>query len=114
MVTEMWAVGLTVFASLVGAMGPIFLKKGTKDLDIWKLYKNYNLIFGVFLYGASLLIFIPALKGGEVSVLYPIVALSYVWISILSKYMLGERMNKHKWTGIALILFGILLISASI
>src|SRR3989344_9299657 len=100
--TEIWAMVLVIIASFVGALGPIYFKKGSKDfgLNISKLMKNYNLMIGVFLYGIATIIFIPALKGGELSVLYPLVSLTYIWVSLLSIKLLGEKMNRLKWIGI--------------
>ena len=109
MKTELWAVGLVMLASIVAALGPIFLKKGSKQfkLNIKSLMKNTNLIIGVLLYGASTVLFIPALRGGDLSVLYPLVSITYVWVSLLSVKMLNEKMNKFKWLGIALIIIGV-------
>ena len=72
--------------------------------------KNYNLFAGVALYGAGTVLFIPALKGGDLSVLYPFVALVYIWVSLLSVKFLGEKMNKFKWAGVALIIIGVTFI----
>ena len=48
------------------------------------------------------------LKKGELSVLYPIVATSYVWVSILAPFFFPtESMNSWKWMGVLLILFSI-------
>lgn len=109
MATQVWAVGLVVAATLVGAFGPILLKRASAEKlsKISALIKNYNLFGGVALYALGTLLFIPALKGGELSVLYPFVALSYVWVSLLSMKFLGEKMNKLKWLGIALIIIGV-------
>jgi uncharacterized membrane protein len=51
-----------------------------------------------------------ALQGGELSVLYPLVSLGYVWVCLLSIRFLGERMNSVKWTGVAFIVAGVALI----
>ncbi len=112
MSTELWAIGLVVIATIVGALGPIYLKKGSGNFkpDIRALLRNYELMLGLFFYGASTLIFIPALRGGELSVLYPFVSLSYVWVSLLSVKMLKERMNPAKWAGVASIIIGVSLI----
>lgn len=109
MTTQLWAIGLVVVATLVGAFGPIFLKKASaKKLSRLKsLATNYNLFAGVSLYAIGTILFIPALKGGELSVLYPFVALNYVWVSLLSVKFLGEKMNRIKWLGILLILIGV-------
>lgn len=112
MATQLWAIGLVVLATLIGAFGPILLKKASakKLSSIRELAKNYPLFGGVALYGIGTVLFIPALKGGDLSVLYPFVALAYIWVSLLSVKFLGENMNKLKWLGIASIIIGVSLI----
>ena len=112
MATQLWAIGLVISATLIGAFGPILLKKASakKLSSIRELIKNYNLFLGVALYAIGTMLFIPALKGGDLSVLYPFVALSYVWVSFLSVKFLGEKMNRFKWIGIGLIIIGVTFI----
>jgi uncharacterized membrane protein len=112
MTTQLWAVGLVIAATLIGAFGPILLKKASekKLSSISSLIRNYHLIGGVALYGIGTVLFIPALKGGDLSVLYPFVALTYIWVSLLSVKFLGEKMNSFKWIGIALIIVGVTFI----
>ena len=112
MVTQLWAIGLVILATLVGAFGPILLKKASskKLSKIGSLITNYPLFGGVALYAVGTLLFIPALKGGDLSVLYPFVSLTYIWVSLLSMKFLGEKMNKFKWIGIALIIIGVVFI----
>lgn len=109
MATQTWAILLVISATLVGAFGPILLKKASekKLSSIKELSTNYHLFGGVALYGLGTLLFIPALKGGDLSVLYPFVALTYVWVSLLSVKFLGEKMNRLKWLGIAMIIIGV-------
>jgi len=86
---------------------------GAKKIDLSKLstiYNNYFLIIGFFVYGLATLLFIPALKGGELSVLYPLVGLVYVWVAVYSMLLLKEKMNFWKWSGIIMILIGVALI----
>lgn len=112
MATELWAVGLVLLAVAVGSFGPIFLKKSSKtfSLNPLKMLKNYDLIFGVMFYAFGTIAFIPALKGGDLSVLYPLVGLSYVSVAFYSRWLLKERINFYKWTGISIILIGVSLI----
>ena len=112
MTTQLWAIVLVILATLVGSYGPILLKKASakKLSKISSLATNYHLFGGVALYAVGTLLFIPALKGGELSVLYPFVSLSYIWVSLLSIKFLGEKMNKFKWLGIALIIVGVTFI----
>jgi uncharacterized membrane protein len=109
---EFWAMGLVVFATIVGSFGPLFLKRGSgsASFSIIMLFKNHNLLMGFFLYGVATVLFIPALKGGQLSVLYPLTSLSYVWVSFLSVRFLGERMNLVKWAGVASIIAGVSVI----
>lgn len=119
MTTELWAVGLAVLSTIIGAFGPILFKKGSKTFTIDPrkvlrkpliLLKNYYLIFGCTLYAVSAFVFIFALRGGELSVLYPIGSLVYVWVAFLSIRLLKEKMNLAKWAGIVCIIIGVSLI----
>ena len=112
MATELWAIALVVLGTIVGSGGPILLKRASvkKLSSIASLIKNYYLMGGLALYAAGTILFIPALKGGELSILYPFVSLVYVWVALLSVKFLGEKMNLYKWLGIAAIIVGVTLI----
>jgi uncharacterized membrane protein len=112
MTTALWAIGLVLLGDIVGAFGPIFLKKASDSFsfNILKLIKNKELIIGLCCYGFGTILFIPALKGGELSVLYPLVAISYAIVCLYSVKMLKEKMNKFKWLGIVLIMIGVAFI----
>jgi uncharacterized membrane protein len=114
MQTEAWAIGLVILATMVGSFGPILLKKAASkiELSIKALSKNCNLILGFVLYGLATLLFIPALRGGELSVLYPLTSISYIWVSLLSMWFLREKMNALKWLGILFVIAGVVLISS--
>lgn len=109
MATAMSSVALVILATVVGAFGPILLKKASahKLSRVSALLNNYPLMGGVALYGVGTILFILALRNGELSVLYPLVALTYVWVSFLSIRFLGEKMNLYKWLGVALIILGV-------
>jgi undecaprenyl phosphate-alpha-L-ara4N flippase subunit ArnE len=112
MTTQLWAMGLVVFACLLGGFGPIFMKRasGEFSLNPLKMIKNYNLIIGIFFYAIGSVLFIPALKGGELSVLYPLVSTSYIFVSLYSIKMLKEKMSAPKWIGISFIVLGVTFI----
>lgn len=112
MATTLLSVILVVLATGIGAFGALALKYGANKMtrkDKWS-FLNKTLITGVFLYGLSSIFFLTGLKDGDLSVLYPITSLSYIWISLLSIKMLHEKMNFYKWLGIAAILAGVVLI----
>ena len=114
MTTQWWAVAGTLFATTLGAFGSLYFKLGAKhlELNLTKLARNFNLMLGFAFYGLSTVVFVASLRGGELSVLYPLVSASYIWVTILSIRVLGERMNKFKWAGIALIVLGVSVIGA--
>lgn len=115
MKTQLWAVLLVILANLIGSFGPIYLKKASASfkLNLTDLLNNRNLFAGLCFYGVGTILFVGALKGGELSVLYPLVATVYIWVSLLSIKMLGEKMNAYKWLGILIIILGVSFIGFS-
>lgn len=112
MKTSLMSMFLVFVASVIGSFGSLYFKKGANDLrfSLNAILKNYKLVFGFFLYIFSACIFVISLKGGELSVLYPITALTYIWINFLSKKYLNEEMSALKWTGVILIIIGVTFI----
>lgn len=113
MATSLWAALAVVVASIIASFGALFLKYGANKLSrktIKQVYRNHHLFLGVLFYGLSSVFFIVALKYGELSVLYPLTSLGYVWIALLSIKFLKEKMNFFKWMGIVCILVGVSLI----
>jgi len=62
------------------------------------------------LYGLSAVLFVIALKHGNLSVLYPVIATSYIWVTLIAFKVLHEPVSIPKWLGIALIMGGVMLI----
>ena len=71
---------------------------------------NAPVIFGYTLHGGNAMLLILALREGELSLLYPVYALSYVWVNLLSMYFFGEMLNLWKTLGIALVIGGVALL----
>jgi len=112
MATKLWAMALMFFITFLTSIAQIFWKFGAEKLsfDIFSIITNWQIIVGILLYAAAGTLMIISFRGGDVSVLYPIVATSYIWVSFLSIYFLNEVMNIFKWSGIFIIFFGIALI----
>ena len=68
---------------------------------------NVPLFFGYSMNAGMAVLLILALKDGQLSILYPIISLSYVWVNLLSMYFFHEHMNLFKAIGIALIIGGV-------
>jgi len=104
---------IVAFCSILGAIGQIFFSKASGNIHLTKpfeLLTNYNLMIGLFSYGISMVLYILVLKHGDVSVLYPIIALSYIWVLIMSVVFLGEQITLFKSLGVLLIVGGVALI----
>ncbi|MBI2575980.1 EamA family transporter [Candidatus Woesearchaeota archaeon] len=112
MATQLWAIGLVLFASFIGSFGPIFLKKGSAQfrLSLQGIIGNPNLLWGIAISALGNLLFIPSLKGGDLSVLYPLVSTIYIWVSIWSVLFLKEKMNLLKWAGVFTIIVGVAMV----
>lgn len=112
MATKLWAALLVLFTTLLTSSAQILYKKASAILafDILGILTNYYLIGGILLYAIGGTLMIISFRGGEVSVLYPIIATSYIWVSFLSIIFLGEVMNAFKWIGVVAIIVGIISI----
>lgn len=99
---------LVLFASFIGSFGAVFLKMGSEKLKqgLGQLL-NYRLALGVGMYLLSTCFFIVALRNGELTVLYPLVSLGYVWTMLWSKLFFKEPLTRYKFAGLFLILIGV-------
>lgn len=119
---------LLVFScTLIGALAQILIKQGTAQLGSAHItlgqalvhpnlivrfclgvITNMKLFIGYAMYGVMTFLMALALKGRELSRLYPIIALTYVWVTILSIFVLpGEHLNFFRTAGIAFIVGGV-------
>ncbi len=112
MATKLWAALLILFTTLLTSSAQLLYKLGSATLsfDIIGILTNYYIISGILLYAVGGILIIVSFRGGEVSVLYPIIATSYIWVSFLSMYFLNEAMNVFKWLGVISIITGIISI----
>ncbi len=109
--------GCTLFAAAAqvllkfGAAHPMppvdFSSSASVLAFIRNLITNWPLIIGYSLHGCNAMLLILALRDGELSILMPVYALSYIWVDLLSLYFFHEHMNVWKAAGIALIIGGV-------
>ena len=101
---------LLVFTcTILGAAAQLLIKTGMNHFSphLVALATNLPLIGGYVLLGINTLMMVLALKDGEMSLLYPIIALTYVWTTLLSYTLLGEPSNMYKNVGIVIIVLGV-------
>ena len=92
----------------------MFIKTGAGTLTkpgfvgaVLGMFTNPLLFTGYALYGLNTVMLAVALRDSELSLLYPVIALTYVWVAILSVMLFHEIMNPFKIIGIATIVLGV-------
>jgi multidrug transporter EmrE-like cation transporter len=111
--TPVSSMALVLLASFIGSFGAVFLKAGAGRLhrNPMTLLLNWRLACGVGFFLVSSFFFVLGVRQGELSVLYPMVALGYVWTMFWSRLFFGEPLTRHKFIGIGLILLGIVILN---
>ncbi len=99
---------LVLVASFIGSFGAVFLKLGSAKLHggFWKIF-NLQLAIGVALFMGSSFFFVMGIRHGQLSVLYPMVSLGYVWTLVWARLLFKEAFTRQKFVGLALILLGV-------
>jgi len=106
---------LVLFCTFVNAASQVFIKKGTASLGphpsmmetALGILTHPMLFAGYALLGTSTVLFVLALRRGELSLLYPVLTLGYVWVTILSVVIFQDSMNIFKIAGVATIILGV-------
>jgi drug/metabolite transporter (DMT)-like permease len=71
---------------------------------------NTYVIVGMILYIVFGLVITYALKHGELSVVYPIISLGFIWVTLASYFWLHEALPPHQLAGTLFIVLGISVI----
>lgn len=106
------SIALVLFGSFVGSFGAVFLKAGAQRLHLSfpALLANWRLAAGVVAFLLSSVFFVLGLRHGELSVLYPLVSLGYIWAFVWSRIFFGEPATRAKLAGLGLIVIGSILV----
>ena len=108
------AIFIVLACTLLVAIGQYLIKLGANRLSHAGLLATMIGIFtipqlfaGYCLYGLFTVMFVYALRHGELSVLYPLIALGYVWVTITAVLAFHESMNPYKIVGLLVIICGV-------
>jgi drug/metabolite transporter (DMT)-like permease len=64
----------------------------------------------VAVYLVSWYFFVLGIRHGELSVLYPMVSLGYIWTLVWARLFFKEAFTRQKFVGLALILLGVFFV----
>jgi drug/metabolite transporter (DMT)-like permease len=105
---------MMVAFTFIAAVGQTFMKSGAARLGdavtLNVLLADTPLQIGLALYCGGALLVVLALRHGELSVLYPVISLSYVWVAILAVVLFHESVTVTKASGIAAIIAGVAIL----
>lgn len=108
------AILLVLFCTILGAAAQLLLKLGSKGVVtssamelVWSMAFNVPLISGLALYGLSMVLFVHALRNEQLSLLYPLISLTYIWVTAISILFLNETVSFWKLAGVAVIVAGV-------
>jgi uncharacterized membrane protein len=109
--TPITSILLVITASVIGSMGAVYLKLGAEPLRYgWKHALNFKLAAGVALFLGSSVFYLLGIRRGELSVLFPMVSISYVLGAFWSRLFFGEKFTRAKFLGLALIMIGVVFV----
>ncbi len=104
-----YSIILGLVAALLASFAGIMLKRGALAI-IFQGFFNKRLMFSLFLYGTSMIVFVIALKLGRLSMIYGLAAVNYAFTSFLGMIYFKESRKKRKILGILLVVIGIVLL----
>ena len=109
MTTPVSSMALVLVGSVIGSVGAAFLKSGAMliERNLSSIVLNWRLALGVVTYLLSSVLFVKGMAHGELSVLFPMVSLSYICSLFWSRLFFKEVITSAKLYGVGLILVGI-------
>lgn len=100
---------LVLGGSVIGSIGAVFLKSGALVVErhLSSIILNWKLALGIATYMLSSVLFVKGMSHGELSVLFPMVSLSYICSLLWSRLIFKETVTRAKIFGVGMILVGI-------
>lgn len=108
--TKLKAIGLAILCAIFISTAQIFQKLGAQRLP--EILTNWPIFVGILLYIIAWLALIAAFKEGEVTFVFPIVAISYILVTIYALLIFNEPISSLRWAGVVLIFAGVTMIGA--
>lgn len=110
------SVGLAAVAQLTlkHGMNQVKTKSGVLGLSgdsIRSVATTPAVWIGLVLFGLSALVWLAVLSRASLSFAYPFAAITYVLIVLFDRLVLHEDVGALRWSGVALIVAGIVLVS---
>jgi drug/metabolite transporter (DMT)-like permease len=106
---------LVIFTSFMIAIAQFLLKKSFSYLSFSDFFSFFNFYFllgcCIYFFGAFFMIFL--LKYLDLSLLYPLLSLSFIWTLLLAVFFLGEKITIFQFSGTLLVMLGVIFVGVS-
>jgi len=113
-VTPVISIVSYLFAAFLGALGQYLYKEGAAQVQLsnpLSLITNTRILLGVLCYVSVMLLFVVGLKkGGQLTVLYPVYATTFIWGALIGVFVLGESLTLFRILGTGLIITGVVFV----
>lgn len=110
--TPLISVVFFLIAALFGAAGQYLYKSGAERAteELLGYLLNPRIMGGVICYILVMVLFVAAFKrGGDLSVLYPIYATTFIWAALIALWAFGTPIKPINMAGMALLVAGMFL-----
>lgn len=114
---------LAVFSVLLATGGQLLLRDGMESVGyigvprlsrpgalVFHIARTPQVVIGFTLFALSAATWLIVLSRAPLSFAYPFAGLTYVTITVFSRYALHEQIPVARWLGIALIVTGVLVV----
>ncbi|MHC4600635.1 MAG: EamA family transporter [Planctomycetota bacterium] len=115
---SLWPIALVFLCSILGSVGQGFFKRASDILRETSSFgkplawiTNWQLLVGLSFYGLATVLFVYAISKGNLSILYPVIALSYVWVLLIAIWFFHEKTSAFNWVGVGFIILGVALVA---
>jgi len=107
---------------LCASLGQVFWKIGMNAVGavneftlpgIISMFLNPLVILGLCMYGLSTIFWLVALSQRDLSYVYPFIALTFLIVLLVSKFILHENIGIYRIAGTLIIISGLILIVRS-
>jgi drug/metabolite transporter (DMT)-like permease len=118
-------IAMTV-AAASAAVGQILVRRGMQQIGslenyapvalmsyFWQALSNPYVLGGTVLNAVFYFLFLAALSWTDVTVVLPLTAIEYGFAAFLAVMILKEQVSPMRWSGIALVILGVVLITRS-
>jgi len=111
-----YVIFITLVAAILASLSQILFKTGiTKRIRSMQamiaLLRQKRVLLGLTGYVTSLVIYLFALSGTQLSLVYPIFASTFIFVTLLSAVLLKEKISLLRAVGVAVVFAGIIMVT---